>query len=176
MMSSEDFLRKEEILDLIIIAHHWKCTRSGFFPKYQCCDPSLDYTFQRVNHLRKRIGYSWDICNTLSSCGSLHPTKNPFTQNKGQAKGWGTHTPPYNTDILEECGDSVLFSRSVMSDSLTPWTVAYQAPLSTGFPRQEYWSGLPFSSPGDLSDPGIEPGFPRLQADSLPLSHLGSPH
>ena len=42
----------------------------------------------------------------------------------------------------------------------TPWTVAYQAPLSMGFSRQEYWNGLPFPSPGDLPDPGIEPGSP----------------
>ena len=41
---------------------------------------------------------------------------------------------------------------------VTPWTVAHQAPLSLGFSRQEYWSGLPFPSPGDLPDPGIEPG------------------
>ena len=61
--------------------------------------------------------------------------------------------------------------------SATPWTVAHQAPLSMGFPRQEYWTGLPFPLPGDLSDPGIEPVFCHLlhwQADSLPLSHLGS--
>ena len=50
----------------------------------------------------------------------------------------------------------------------TPWTVACQAPLSMGFSRQEYWSGLPCPSPGDLPDPGIEPGAPALQADSLP--------
>ena len=49
-----------------------------------------------------------------------------------------------------------------------PWTVACQAPLSVGFPRQEYWSRLPSPSPGDLPDPGIEPGSPALQADSLP--------
>ena len=49
-----------------------------------------------------------------------------------------------------------------------PWTVAHQAPLSLGFPRQEYWGGLPWPSPGDLPDPGIEPGSPALQADSLP--------
>ena len=48
------------------------------------------------------------------------------------------------------------------------WTVAYQASLSMGFSRQEYWSGLPFPSPGDLPNPGIEPGSPKLQADSLP--------
>ena len=49
----------------------------------------------------------------------------------------------------------------------TLWTVAYQAPLSVGFSRQEYWSGLPFPSPGDLPDPGVEPGSPALQADAL---------
>ena len=57
----------------------------------------------------------------------------------------------------------------------TPWTVAHQAALSVDFSRQEYWSGLPFPSPGDLSHPGIEPRSPALQADSLPLSHHGSP-
>ena len=49
----------------------------------------------------------------------------------------------------------------------TPWTVAHQAPLSMGFSRQEYWSGLPFPSPGDLPDPGIEPRSPALEADAL---------
>ena len=61
------------------------------------------------------------------------------------------------------------WSRSVVSDSFaTPWTVAHQAPLSMGFSRQEYWRGLPFSSPGDLPDPGIKPRSPALQADTLP--------
>ena len=49
----------------------------------------------------------------------------------------------------------------------TPWTVAHQAPPSMGFSRQEYWGGLPFPSPGDLPDPGIEPRSPALQADAL---------
>ena len=49
----------------------------------------------------------------------------------------------------------------------TPWTVAYQAPPSMGFSRQEYWSGLPFPSPGDLPNPGIDPGSPTLRADAL---------
>ena len=58
-------------------------------------------------------------------------------------------------------------SCSAVSDSVTPWTVAHQAPLRMEFFRQKYWSELPFSSPGDLSYPGIEPGSPALQADSL---------
>ena len=49
----------------------------------------------------------------------------------------------------------------------TPWTVAYQNPLSMGFPRQEYWSGMPFPSPGDPPDPGIELRSPALKADAL---------
>ena len=57
----------------------------------------------------------------------------------------------------------------------TLWTVAYQAPLSLGFSRQEYWSGLPFPSPGDLPDLGIEPGFPALQADALTAEPPGKP-
>ena len=57
----------------------------------------------------------------------------------------------------------------------TPWTVARQAPPSMGFSRQEYWSGLPFPSPGDLPDPGIEPRSPALQADALTSEPPGKP-
>ena len=59
-----------------------------------------------------------------------------------------------------------------MSDSVTPGTVAHQAPLSMKFPRQEYWNGLPFLYPGDLSDPGLWLG---QEVNSLPLSQQGSP-
>ena len=58
---------------------------------------------------------------------------------------------------------------------MTPWTVAHQAPPSMGFSRQEYWSGLPFSSPGDLPDPGIEPRSPALQAEALTSEPPGKP-
>ena len=64
---------------------------------------------------------------------------------------------------------------SCVQPFVTPWTVACQAPLSMGFSRQEYWSGLPCPPPGDLPDPGAETGSPALQADSLPLSHQVSP-
>ena len=59
---------------------------------------------------------------------------------------------------------------------VTPWTVAYQAPPSMGFSRQEYWSGLPFPSPGALPDPGIESWSPTLQADALPSEPPGKPN
>ena len=58
---------------------------------------------------------------------------------------------------------------------VTQWTVAYQAPPSMGFSRQEYWSGLPFPSPGDLSNPGIEPGSPAFQAAALTSEPPGKP-
>ena len=67
-------------------------------------------------------------------------------------------------------------SCSVMSDSVTPWTVARQAPLSMGFSRQEYWSELPLPSPEESSQPRDCTGSPALQADSLVSEPLGKPH
>ena len=66
-------------------------------------------------------------------------------------------------------------SSSVVSDFAMPWTGAFQAPPSMGFSRQEYWSGLPFSSPGNLPNPGIQPGSPTLETDFLPSEPLGKP-
>ena len=57
----------------------------------------------------------------------------------------------------------------------TLWTIAYQVPPSIGFSRQEYWSGLPFPSPGNLPNPGIEPRSPTLQADALTSEPPGKP-
>ena len=69
-----------------------------------------------------------------------------------------------------------MLSLSVMSNFLQSfWTVACQAPLSMGFFRWEYWSELPFPSPGDLPDPGIEPRSPALQAHDLPTELWGQP-
>ena len=69
----------------------------------------------------------------------------------------------------------VCVSRLVISDSATPQTVALQASLSAEFSRQEYWSGLPFPSPEELPNPGIEPWSPASQADSLPSELQGTP-
>ena len=74
------------------------------------------------------------------------------------------------------CPLLLLLSCSVISSFfVTPWTVARQAPLSMGFPRQEHWRGLPFPPPGDLPGPGNETASPALQADSLPPSPGGAP-
>ena len=65
------------------------------------------------------------------------------------------------------CGDGSLVTKSYLT-LVIPWTLVQQAPPSTGFPRQEYWSELLFPSPEDLPYSGIEPGSPALQAESLP--------
>ena len=64
---------------------------------------------------------------------------------------------------------------TVMSTLWTLWTVPHQAPLSMGFSRQEYWSGVLFPSAGDHPNPGIKPGSPALQMDSLPTELSGKP-
>ena len=79
---------------------------------------------------------------------------------------------PFSISVVRVCVCAPLFLTA------TPWTVAHQAPLSLVFPRQEYWNGLPFSSPGDPPDLRIEPGSlvsPALRVDSLPLASPGKP-
>ena len=70
----------------------------------------------------------------------------------------------------------VFVAQSCPTLCTTPWIVTQQAPLSMGFSKQGYWSGLPVHSPGDLPDPGMEPRSPALQADSLPSEPPGKPH
>ena len=87
----------------------------------------------------------------------------------------------FKSSVLgRESKTTLLFSYKVLVTNpyplfTTPWTVVCQAPLFMGFPGQEYGSGLPFSSSGNLPDPGIKLLSPSLQAESLPLSHPGSP-
>ena len=75
-----------------------------------------------------------------------------------------------NIEVIQEIksGGGSLVAKSCPT-LMIPWTLACQAPLSIGFSRQEYWSELPFPSPGGLPDPGIKSGSPALQADSLPM-------
>ena len=68
-----------------------------------------------------------------------------------------------------------MLSHLVLSDSVTPWTVACQAPLSMGFSRQEHWTGLPKPTPGDLPNPGIDIMSPVLSARSLPSESARKP-
>ena len=79
-------------------------------------------------------------------------------------------------NILEPCIILVVaVTKACLTILWSSWTVAHQAPLSMGFPRQEYWSVLPFPSPGDLPDPGIKSASPALQAGYLLQHHWGSP-
>ena len=80
---------------------------------------------------------------------------------------------PHNRAISETL-DHVLVAQPCPT-LCDPMDAAHQAPLSMGFSRQEYWSGLPFPSPGDLPNPGSEPRSPTLQADSLPAEPPGKP-
>ena len=112
----------------------------------------------------------------VTRCSTEHPS-----QRWQREDGPGVHLPPGRKKSLlsglqlrgrVEVPTSV-FSRRLRL-SATPWTETRQAPLSMGFSRQESWSGLPFPSPGDLPDPGIEPSSPALshwQVDALPLSY-----
>ena len=90
--------------------------------------------------------------------GLLHPEPLPLQQSTAD---------PYLLSEVKSLSRVQLFA--------TPWTVAYQALPSMGFSRQEYWSGLPFPSPGDLPNPGIEPRSPALQTGALPSEPLGKP-
>ena len=76
---------------------------------------------------------------------------------------------------MADSESEVKLSCSVVSDSVTPWMVAYQALPYMGFSRQEYWHGLPLPSPGDLPKPGIKPGSPALQTHALPSEPPGKP-
>ena len=90
--------------------------------------------------------------------------------------GWGVrlcHLSPKSSSIESEKAKVKSLSRVRLF--ATPRTVAYQAPPSMGFSRQEYWSGLPFPPPGHLPDPGIEPRSPALQADTLLSESPGKP-
>ena len=81
--------------------------------------------------------------------------------------------PTIKGSNMSHCCVVKLLSRVQLFAS--PWTVAYQAPPSMGFSRLEYWSGLPFPSPGNLPNPGIEPGSPAFQADTLTSAPPGKP-
>ena len=80
-------------------------------------------------------------------------------------------------DCFEHYGHKrhTCYVASVVSDSVTPWTVAHQAPLSMGFSRQEYWNRLSWPPSGHFPNPGIKPRSPALQADSLPSEPPGKP-
>ena len=117
------------------------------------------------------IEVTWH-CSTVALCiqpysqdtEQVHPHKDPL---------WSFLTTP--TSLLPPLFLTPFLSLSHVSLFATPWAAAHQAPPSMRFCRQEDWSELPFPSPVDLPDPGIEPGSPALQANPLPSEPLGNP-
>ena len=103
--------------------------------------------------------------------GALVRVRPPSPLNRPQPRGGNGSAMAASRKLLSRLGRL----RVLAAQSWTPWTVAQQAPLSTGFSRQEYWSGLPFPPPGDLPNPGIKPKSPIPQADSLPSEPPGKP-
>ena len=99
-----------------------------------------------------------------------------FCRHQGPLEAWGQESDKSGCALKNEMGEGdsksrktncmCPQSRSHIHLSATPWTVALQAPLSMGFSRQEHWRGLPFPSPEDLTNPGIEPKSLALQVDS----------
>ena len=96
--------------------------------------------------------------SSISAC-----SQDRNTREKGKKVGERGRYTKTRDELL--CGGGVV--TKLCLTLVTPWTEAHQAPLSMGFPREEYYSGLPFSSLGELPNPGIEPRSPALQVDSL---------
>ena len=121
------------------------------------------------------------VCEVVTRV--LSTDRGPLGEWAGEC--WGSHLPEAACGWAPALGKGKLAQlggrEKVKVKSLSrvqlfgvPWTVAHQAPLSMGLRRHEYWSGLPFPSPGDHPNPGIKPGSPALQADALRLSYQGS--
>ena len=111
-------------------------------------------------HLPPKWSHSWSTFSKILQVAGL---------------SWLSFSPP-SVRIAWWTPKQDLLSHPVVSDSfVTPWTVACQAPLYTGFPRQEYWSGFPFPSPGDLPNPGIKSVSPALAGRFFTTEPLGKP-
>ena len=113
-------------------------------------------------------------CAWMFTVASFMPAKMWKQSKRPSTDDWIAETAYPQWTIIQslkavkDCYMLCVLSRSVVSNSATPQTVARQAPLSMGFSRQDDWSGLPCPPPGDLPNPGIEPRSPALQVDSLP--------
>ena len=109
------------------------------------------------------------------SGGGLGPAHRWNLQSFGQNLSLVFRQRSLNKSFESRGERKVVQSLSCVQLFVTPWTIAYKGPPSMEFSRQEYWSGLPFPSPGDLPNPGIEPRSPALQAVALPSEQPGKP-
>ena len=147
-----------------------------------------DYIIISESEVAQSCPTLWDPVDCSLSGSSVHGILQArilervaisFSRRSSQPRDWtwvshivGRHFTIWATQLLQFSSVQPL---SCVQLFATPWTVAYQAPPSMGFSRQECWSGLPFPSPGDLPDPGIEPGSPALRAVALPSEPPGKP-
>ena len=120
------------------------------------------------------MAHSCNIYQAATICWALLGTESRVMNRKIFALTEAVQILPKYHKIMNMKGKVKVKSLSRVQLFATPWTVAYQAPPSMGFSRQEYWSELPFPSPGDLPDSGTEPRSPAMQADSLPSEPPGS--
>ena len=123
-----------------------------------------------LSHKKER---NWVICRDVDGSRDHHTEWNKSEREKQTSN---INTYMWNLQKWYEVKWSEVKSLSRVRLLAIPWTVAYQAPPSMGFSRQEYWSGLPFPSPGDLPNPGIEPGSTTFQVDALTSEPPGKPH
>ena len=129
------------------------------------------YIPKTENRVRSLQVPGFNSQNNQRSCLLSDHLQYPWRKEKWE--GGGKRWISSNICSSEERKKVKLLSRVKLFE--TPWTVAHQAPPSMGFSRQEYWSGLPFPSPGHLPDPGIKPRYPALWADVLPSELPGNP-
>ena len=158
-------------------AQVWISWCQGHPPEFASWSPRLaSYLFQHILCLCQGTCFQYWFCHIiillLKSLQWAHPHQK---QEQVQATNLGsnitsTENPERHVEWMSEWK-----SISCVQVFVILWPVALQAPLSMEFSRQEYWGGWPFPSPGDLSDPGVKPRSPVLQADSYCLGHQGSP-
>ena len=129
---------------------------------------------QRVGHNWSDLAHPRNMASPVAQTVKNLPAMQEMKESYLLSLGWEYHTPAQALPRERKKRKKVK-SLSHVQLFATPWPVAYQAPPSMGFSRQECWSGLPFPSPGDLPNPGIEPRSPALQADALPSEPPGKP-
>ena len=133
---------------------------------------------KKIGHWKLNSLGRWVPNMLLEISGEITPERmKRWSQNKNNTQLWMWLVMEVKSDAVKtNVAWSEVKSLSRVWLFVTPWIVAYQAPPSMVFSRQEYWSGLPFHSQGELPDPGIKPRSPALQADTLPSEPPGKPN
>ena len=162
-----DYKLKRLVLKLS--RRHRKKLCKTFFPLCAILKNTVDLFKHQVTHWK--VSYKMIFFLPLQSFSLTLGKKKKLTY----LFPWEAFQPEDNSYTSYMFRFKWKWSHWVLSDFETPWTVAYQAPPFMVFSRQEYWSGVPLPSPGDLPDPGIKPWSSALQADALPSEPPGEP-